>query len=457
MPPLFSTHFRISLYKYTQYILTHHIHLYSQKMKNLTPEDRQKILQLLLKQSKDGRVSYGYMNQMASKFGKSKRTIRRIWKQAKDASTESVMGVSSRRKGQVGRKKVQIDFNQVPQIPLRRRTNIRSLSAAMDVAKSTLHRRVQDGDLITHSNPIKPILTENNKKVRLQFCLSKIIAGTLFTQPSFDPMYNCIHVDEKWFYLSKESERYYLLPGESEPVRTCKSKKFIPKVMFLTVVARPRFDALGNETFNGKIGNFALVFKEAAKRRSKNREAGTLETKPIPSLTKDVYKSLMIEKVIPAIMEKWPASSSSEPISVQQDNAKPHISIDDKAGKRNGFNIRLTCQPPNSPDMNVLDLGFFRAIQTLQHQEAPKTIDELIDAVHLSFEQISSKSLNYVFLTLQQCMIEVMKVYGGNNYKVPHMKKNSLDMNNNLPVSLQCDSNIVQEAIRHLQNESIGL
>lgn len=104
----------------------------------------------------------------------------------------------------------------------------------MNVEKSTLHRKVQDGDLGAHSNPIKPILTNNNKKVRLQICLSKIIQGTYFNQPSFDPMFNCIHVDEKWFYLSKESERYYLLPGEFESVRTCKNKKIILNVMFLT-------------------------------------------------------------------------------------------------------------------------------------------------------------------------------------------------------------------------------
>lgn len=36
--------------------------------------------------------------------------------------------------------------------------------------------------------------------------------------------------------------------------------------------------------------------------------------------------------------------------------------------------------------MNVLDLGFFRAIQSLQHQEAPKTNGELMDAVQISFE-----------------------------------------------------------------------
>lgn len=53
-------------------------------------------------------------------------------------------------------------------------------------------------------------------------------------------------------------------------------------------------------------------------------------------------------------------------------------------------------------DMNVLDLGFFRAIQSLQHQEAPATIDELVSAVEKSFEELSSTSLDHVFLTLQR-------------------------------------------------------
>jgi len=43
----------------------------------------------------------------------------------------------------VGRKRIQIDFNEVSKIPFRRRTNIRSMVAAMNVAKSTLHRRIK--------------------------------------------------------------------------------------------------------------------------------------------------------------------------------------------------------------------------------------------------------------------------------------------------------------------------
>ncbi|XP_058191991.1 uncharacterized protein LOC131309348 [Rhododendron vialii] len=240
-------------------------------------------------------------------------------------------------------------------------------------------------------------------------------------------MYDHVHIDEKWFYLSKVSERYYLLPQEEEPVRTCKSKKFITKVMFLAAVARPRFDCYGNEVFSGKIGIFPFTFKEPAKRNSKNRVAGTLETKAIVSVTKDVICSCLIEQVLPAIRSKWPSSGATDPIYIQQDNAEPHISPLDadfvEAASKDGFNICLTFQPTNSPDMNVLDLGYFRAIRSLQHQEAPATTDALVHAVEKSFEELSSDCLNRVFLWLQACMIEVMKVNGGNNYKLPHRKK----------------------------------
>lgn len=180
--------------------------------------------------------------------------------------------------------------------------------------------------------------------------------------PTFHNMHNIIHIDEKWFYISKASKRYYLVPGEEEPLRTCKSKTFMTKVMFLAAVARPRFDAFGNEVFSGKIGIFPLTTLEPAKRSSKNRVAGTLETKPILSVTKDVTRSWMIQKVLPAIRSTWPQGHTG-PIYIQQDNAKPHIKVDDveflQEASRDGFDIRLCFQPPNSLDLNVLDLGFF--------------------------------------------------------------------------------------------------
>lgn len=78
--------------------------------------------------------------------------------------------------------------------------------------------------------------------------------GTLASSPNFVSMHNQIHIDGKLFYMSKTSQKYYLHLDETEHFRTCKSKRFIAKTMFLVVIARPQFDATTNEEFNGKIG-----------------------------------------------------------------------------------------------------------------------------------------------------------------------------------------------------------
>ena len=104
--------------------------------------------------------------------------------------------------------------------------------------------------------------------------------------------------------MTKKSKSYYLLPEEEESLRTCQSKIFIRKAMFIIAVARPRFDKEGNVTFSGKIGVFPLVTKQQTQRRSQNREAGTLETKPIATVKKETIRAYLVEKIIPSIQAK---------------------------------------------------------------------------------------------------------------------------------------------------------
>jgi hypothetical protein len=93
-----------------------------------------------------------------------------------------------------------------------------------------------------------------------------------------------------------------------------------------------------------------------------------VETKPI-SVTKEVYKKFILEKVLPAIEEKWPQCHRNMAIKLQQDNAKPHLIHNDpevlEKLSNMTVNVSLFDQPPNSPDLNVLDLGYFAAIQAL--------------------------------------------------------------------------------------------
>lgn len=92
--------------------------------------------------------------------------------------------------------------------------------------------------------------------------------------------------------------------------------------MLLGTLARSRFDSDSNCTFDGKIGCFPFVTFEAAKRSSSNRPMGTIEMKPIESIMKEVVRTFLTEKVLPAIRAKWPREDINKPIYIQQDNAR---------------------------------------------------------------------------------------------------------------------------------------
>lgn len=81
---------------------------------------------------------------------------------------------------------------------------------------------------------------------------------------------------------------------------------------------------------------------------------------------------------------------------------------------------------------------------------APKTIDDLIAAVEDAYEAYSPKLLNRIFLTLQSCMLEVMKTQGSNRYKIPHMNKERLEKDEKLPSQLSCDLKLIEETQRLL-------
>jgi hypothetical protein len=96
------------------------------------------------------------------------------------------------------------------------------------------------------------------------------------------------------------------------------------------------------------------------------------------------------------------------------------------AAKEDGWDIRLTC--PNSPDLNVLDLGFFAAIQSLFEKGTPNNISEILRKVDESYQNYHVDRSNRIFLTQQGCMMEIMKQNGGQHYNIPHMKKKTLEL-----------------------------
>ena len=196
--------------------------------------------------------------------------------------------------------------------------------------------------------------------------------------------------------------------------------------MVLCAVAKPRWNDATNTWWDGKVGCWPLTTKVPAARASKNREKGTLETKSV-TVTRTVYKTLLLDAVFPAIKAAWPPGAPKD-ICIQQDNARPHVSVDDpdvlRASQCDGFNIRLVFQPANSPDCNILDLGFFRALQSAQ-----------------------------IFRTLQYVLIEILKNNGGNNFRMPHPRKDQLARQGRLEEEPSVDPEVISVALALLCDE----
>ncbi|XP_057791129.1 uncharacterized protein LOC131008257 [Salvia miltiorrhiza] len=378
-------------------------------IKDLSTKDRNKIVQFLLANLKNGKPRYGAMKEAAALFNSSQRTVTRLWAAAKKQKEKGdEIFLTSHKPGAARRKRVSVDIELIQSLELHKRSTIRRLAVGINKSKSTVWRWVNKGLIRAHSSAIKLDLIAPNKLMRLCFSLEALEFDRIMLALKFNAMDNTIHIDEKW----------------------------------------PIFSDSGECLFDGKIGIFPLIEQVPAKRNSKNRPVGTMEIKPIQSVTKEL---------LPAIFAKWPRFASKL-IYIQQDNAKSHILDSDPdfraAATAHGFDIRIVQQPPNSPDTNVNDLGWFRVIQIIQTEHACYNCDDLVKAVENSYAQLSPQTLNKVFLSLQSCMVEIMKQKGHNAYKIPHMGKDALMRANQLPRDLEVSMRLVEECLNYLKENA---
>ena len=98
---------------------------------------------------------------------------------------------------------------------------------------------------------------------------------------------------------------YLLLPEEKTSKWCIKHKSHITKVMFQCAVAHPRFNPSANSWWDGKLGIWSFGDWEPTKHKSKNRPEETLVWKN-KVVIKEVYQDLLISKLLPAIVDKWP-------------------------------------------------------------------------------------------------------------------------------------------------------
>lgn len=405
-----------------------------------TKQKRDGMSMLIGLQKDDGSLPRGAINSTAKKVGVARKAMSRVWNSSHTSRERGVIfspDVNSKKTGVVGKKAV-YDKNEMvevmKQIPLVRRMTVRKLASQLGVSHTFLVKWKKEKGIVRHTSSLLTVLTEQNMLWRREFCLSEVV-GSVRSGFRYKDMNDRIHLDEKWFYLTREGTGYYLTADETVPQRRTRNKHTITKVMFLCCQARPRM--VRGRLWDGRIGIWEVGRVELTKRAGSRNPRGTPKWVN-ETIDRVKYRELLLEKVLPCVKAKWPGGD----VFIQQDGARAHLPVDDllfREGVSNlgvNYSIKLYFQPANSPDLNILDLGFFRAIQSF-NDTSPQNEFDLIDGVKQAYWSYPPHKINRVFLTLQACMNEILNCGGDNTYKLPHMNKDRLEREGCLPTVLK--------------------
>lgn len=161
------------------------------------------------------------------------------------------------------------------------------------------------------------------------------------------------------------------------------------------------------------------------------------------NVTRGAYTNCLAEKLFLAIRNTFLMQRHTSAL-VKQDNAKPHVSLHDprikEASTGNHRKIRMVNQPPNSPDFNVLDFGFFKSLQSIQHNSMFTSLPEMVRCVEEAYENYLSEKVSNVFLTLKSVLESIMIKYGDNKLKIQHQRKHGLNAREKENFNLKCNS-----------------
>ena len=125
---------------------------------------------------------------------------------------------------------------------------------------------------------LKPILSEQNKILRMKYALAQIDRSHGRSKLCFKDNKRTIVVDESWFYLTSDAITVMLIEEMGVLIHPkVQHKSHVEKIMFLAVLGQPqKVIWKGKEIdFDGKIGLFPCTEEVATKRRSKAGPKGT--------------------------------------------------------------------------------------------------------------------------------------------------------------------------------------
>jgi hypothetical protein len=292
-------------------------------------------------------------------------------------------------------------------------------SALGTVSTSTVRRHLLESGWCCKRRKARPFLTAAHKAARLKWASAHVRSQWM----------NHVDIDEKIFCTKVLGRAVKVPQGLDVPCDYPQSRGNIPHIMVITAIARPR----PRYNFNGLIGMYRVALPRTAKKSSKHHKAG--ETYDVDAtLNADLFWKLMTREIFPAIKRKmhWALE-----VTVQVDNARPHtgkgtIKRLNRAGqypKRKGPRIRVITQPAQSPDTNANDLAFYRSLElrVRQRQRNSSIFDKEILLSHLKEEwrNFPEEELQRVFSMKNEILKLIIKHGGGNDFRVPHRRKNS--------------------------------
>ncbi|XP_074299445.1 uncharacterized protein LOC141630548 [Silene latifolia] len=206
---------------------------------NLSNDDRHRIGCYLFENSKDDKPMRGSMNFLATKYQVDRKTIFEVWRVPKrQRENGDSLQLNSRIKGKKRRETLEVPIDRILATPMGERGSLHEFGEAIGVSATTIFNWVKQGKLRSHTSTLHSSLTDENMFNKLIFSLSKLSYDRISNSLKFKDMGNIVHIDEKWFYISQDGAKFFLLSEEIDPYRHCQSKSFITKVMFMVIALK---------------------------------------------------------------------------------------------------------------------------------------------------------------------------------------------------------------------------
>jgi hypothetical protein len=261
-----------------------------------------------------------------------------------------------------------------------------------------------------------PTLTKIVMEARVAFATAELEVDDEFT----------VHVDEKWFYTVRIHQNELKLPaGERPKKRTVHHKSHVPKRMYLCALGKP------GPNFDGRVALEEITETRVADRlcKSKGRVKGDEYEKDV-TMDCDKYFEMMTELIFPAIRKAYRGRTTT--VRVQQDGARPHTGKDivarlNEAGAQvkrgsNDPTIVVFTQSSNSPDLNICDLAFFRALGVAVRKARRGAtdsfdLDKLTLDVLAEYENYPALELAKMWEYRKYVLRQIIACGGGNQYE----------------------------------------